>query len=122
MEAKYKDAMELMGKVYLELGDTGRARNLYQQYMTEFGASPEAYNGIVLCDIADGAYDSAIANAQLGLELETEEGKKDLRFNVIVAYEKKLDFASAKEKAAEFVELYPEDEDGRREYDFLITR
>ena len=122
VEAQHKEATELMGKVYLALNDTVHARNVYQQYMTNFGATSEAYNGIMLCDIADGAYDAAIANAEAGLTLEGEDGKKDLRYNMIVAYEMKLDFESAKAKAAEFVELYPEDEDGRKEYDFLITR
>lgn len=122
VEAQHQGAMELMGQVYLALNDTVHARNMYQQYMTNFGETPEAYNGIVLCDIADGAYDSAIANAQTGLALEGEEGKRDLRYNTIVAYEMKLDFETAKAKAAEFVELYPEDEAGRKEYDFLSTR
>lgn len=122
VEAKHKDATALMGEVYLKLGDTASARSVYQQYLTNFGDTPEAYNGLVLCDIADGAYDSALTNAQQGLALEGEENKRDLRYNVIVAYEKKLDFAAAKEKAAEFVELYPEDEAGQREYAFLSTR
>lgn len=122
VEAQHKEATELMGQVYLALNDTVHARNIYQQYMTSFGETPEAYNGIVLCDIADGAYDAAIANAEAGLALEGEDGKRDLRYNVIVAYEKKLDFATAKAKAAEFAELYPEDEAGKKEYDFLSTR
>ena len=37
-------------------------------------------------------------------------------------YEKKLDFATAKEKAAEYVKNYPADEAGIRENNFLKTR
>lgn len=122
VEAGHQEATELMGQVYLALGDTVHARNLYQQYLEKFGETPLVYNGLVLCDLAEGAYDSALANAQTGLALEGEDGKRDLRYNVIVAYEKKLDFAAAKEKASEFVELYPDDEAGKKEYDFLITR
>lgn len=122
VEAKHRESMELMGQVYLALNDTAHARNLYQQYMETFGETAEAYNGIVRCEIADGAYDAAITAADTGLALEGDEGKRDLLYNQIVAYEKKLDFAAAKEKAALFVQQYPEDEEGRREYDFLSTR
>ncbi len=122
VEAKHQGAMELMGQVYLALNDTVHARSLYQQYMEAFGESAAAYNGIELCEIADGAYEAAITAAETGLALEGEEGKRDLLYNEIVAYEKKLDFESAKAKAAEFVEAYPDDEEGRKEYDFLITR
>lgn len=122
VEAGHQAAAELMGQVYLALGDAVHARNLYQQSLEKFGETPLLYNGLVLCDLAEGAYDAALANAETGLALEGEDGKRDLRYNVIVAYEKKLDFAAAKEKATEFMELYPDDEAGKKEYDFLITR
>ncbi|MDO4521763.1 MAG: tetratricopeptide repeat protein [Eubacteriales bacterium] len=122
VEQRYQKAMELMGEVYLAQGDTVHARNVYQQCIEAFGETAEAYNGIVLCDIADGAYDAAISDADAGLTLDGENGKRDLRYNQIVAYEKKLDFETAKAKAQEFAELYPEDEAGKKEYDFLITR
>lgn len=121
-EAKHQGAMELMGQVYLVLNDTVHARNIYQRYMETFGESAKAYNGIVLCEIADGAYNAAITAAETGLALEGEDGKRDLLYNEIVAYEKNLDFESAKVKAAQFVEDYPDDEAGRKEYDFLSTR
>lgn len=122
-EAKRKDAMMLMGQVYLALGDSVHARNTYQQYLTEHGEDAAAYNGIVLCELADGNYDAAVSTAQQGLALEGEERVlRDLRFNEIVALERKYDFAGAKAKAAEFMELYPDDEEGKKEYDFLSTR
>ena len=48
--------------------------------------------------------------------------KQDLLFNEIVAYEKKLDFQTAKAKAEAYVALYPSDEQGQKEYEFLSTR
>lgn len=122
VEAKHQGAMELMGQVYLALNDTVHARNIYQNYMETFGESAKAYNGIALCEIADGTYNTAITAAETGLALEGEDGKRDLLYNEIVAYEKNLDFESAKAKAAQFVEAYPDDEAGRKEYDFLSTR
>ena len=48
--------------------------------------------------------------------------QKAWHFHEIVVYEKKLDFATAKEKAAEYVKNYPADEAGIRENNFLKTR
>lgn len=122
-EAKHKDAMMLMGQVYLALGDSVQARSIYQQYLEEFGDDPAAYNGIVLCEIADGNYSAAITAAETGIALEAgDDEKRDLYYNEIVAYEKQYDFSSAREKAAAFVEKYPDDEEGQKEYDFLSTR
>lgn len=115
-------SMLLLSRVYMKQDDTAHARQLYQQYMDKYGETPEAYNGMVLCDIADVDYDSALSNIEKGLELKEEKGKQDLYYNEIVVYEKKLDFATAKEKAAEYVKNYPSDEAGLRENNFLKTR
>lgn len=123
VEQKHKKAMMLMGEVYLALEDSVHARNVYQQYMDEYGNDAAAYNGIVLCELADGNYDAAVSAAETGLGLEGEERvNRDLLYNEIVAYESKHDFEAAKQVAARFMELYPDDEKGKKEYDFLITR
>lgn len=123
-EAKHKNAMMLMGQVYLKLDDSIHARNIYQQYLSEFGSDAGAYNGIVLCELADGNYDAAISMSQEGLALETEDEtvKRDLLYNQIVAYERKYDFAAALAVAEQFTQLYPDDAEGKKEYDFLSTR
>lgn len=121
-EQKDKSSMLLLGKVYLELKDSSHARTVYQQYMDEYGESPEAYNGIALCDLADGSPDAAITTIQKGLALDTDAGKQDLYYNEIVAYERKQDFVTAKSKAAEYTSKYPDDLTGKKEADFLSTR
>ena len=123
VEAKKEDAMRLMGQVYLAQGDTQSAWVVYQQYKETFGETAESYNGLALCDIADGDYDTALQDIQQGLSLDvSDSSKRDLLYNEIVVYEKKMDFATAKQKAEEFMQLYPDDEAGQKEYDFLITR
>ena len=57
-----------------------------------------------------------------GLELPGGEGKQELYFNEIIAYEKKLDFLSARDKCRTYVEMYPTDEEGAKELEFLNTR
>lgn len=122
-EAKHKDAMRLMGEVYLKLNDSVHARNLFQQYMDEYGDDASAYNGIVLCDIADGNYDAAISMAESGLALEGgDDVKRDLLYNEIIAYERKRDFETAAAVAGRLLEQYPGDAQAQKEYDFLITR
>ncbi len=123
-EQKHKKAMMLMGQVYLELDDSTHARNLFLQYIEEYGNDAAAYNGIVLCDLAEGNYDAAVSMAREGLELETEDEavRRDLLYNQIVAHERKYDFASALALAEEFVQQYPDDEEGKKEYAFLSSR
>ncbi|WP_394917382.1 tetratricopeptide repeat protein [uncultured Robinsoniella sp.] len=122
VEDKDKASALLLGKVYLKLEDSKLARNIYQQYLNDFGEAPEAYNGIALCDLADNAPDAAIATIQKGLALNGETGKQDLFYNEIVAYERKKDFQTAKEKAEAYIAKYPNDAAGKKEYDFLSTR
>lgn len=122
-EAKHKEAMVLMGQVYLALDDNAHARNVYQQYLKAYEKDAAGYNGIVMCEIADGNYDAALGAVQSGLALEgNESAKRDLLYNQIVAYEGKRDFETAKQLAAQFMEEYPDDEEGKKEYDFLSTR
>lgn len=122
VEAKYEPAMYLIGRVYLAMEDYEHALAVYQQIQAEFGADVQSYNGLALCAIESGDYDTALSYIAQGLELEGTAGKQALYFNEIVAYEKKLDFATAKEKAQEYVERYPSDEDGQKEWTFLSTR
>ena len=123
VEAKKEEAMRLMGQVYLAQGDTQSAWVVYQQYKETFGETAESYNGIALCDMADGDYDTALQDIQTGLSLDvSDSSKRDLLYNEIVIYEKKQDFQTARQKAEEFMQLYPDDEAGQKEYDFLSTR
>lgn len=123
VEEKMEKAMLLMGQVYLAQNDTQSAWVVYQQYKEKFGETAESYNGIALCDIADGDYDAALQDIQTGLSLDvSDSSKRDLLYNEIVVYEKKQDFETAKQKVSEFMQLYPDDEAGQKEYDFLSTR
>lgn len=123
VEEKMEKAMRLMGQVYLAQNDTQSAWVIYQQYKEKFGETAESYNGIALCDMADGDYNAALQDIQSGLSLEvSDSSKRDLLYNEIVVYERMQDFETAKQKASEFMQLYPDDEAGQKEYDFLSTR
>ncbi|MCD7956852.1 MAG: tetratricopeptide repeat protein [Lachnospiraceae bacterium] len=122
VEAKYEPAMYLIGKVYLAMDDYTHALAIYQQIQEEFGESAQCYNGLAMCAIQMGDYDTALSYISFGLSLEGTDGKQELYFNEIVAYEKKLDFVTAAEKAEAYVANYPTDEAGQKEWAFLQTR
>lgn len=122
VEEKYEPAMYLIGQVYLALGDYDHAESTYEQIESQFGASVQSYNGKALCAISGGNYDEALTCIRDGLALEDGSDKQNLYFNEIVAYERMLDFETAKEKAREYVARYPSDAAGQKEWTFLSTR
>lgn len=116
------EALVLLGMVYLAQNDISNARSMYQEYVSVETAAAEGYNGLALCDIAEGKYDDALANINNGLPSATTEEMQDLLFNEIVVYEKQLDFGTALQKAKEYLEMYPDDEAVSKEMKFLQTR
>ena len=122
VDERYMPALELMGEIYLAQGDYSHAQAMYETIMDEEGPGAGVYNGLALCCIASGDYDQALTYIEEGLALGDESGNQQLRFNEIIAYERKLDFPTAKLKAEAYMSLYPTDEAGAREYTFLSTR
>lgn len=122
VEQRYLPALYLMGRIYLAQEDYGHARSMYETAQEENGETTQSLNGLALCCLEEGSYDQALEYIQRGLALEGESGKQELYFNEIAAYERKLDFATAREKAIEYVQRYPTDEAGQKELKFLATR
>ncbi len=116
------EALLLLGMVYLAQSDVPNARSMYQEYVAKEGDSAKGYNGLALCDMAEGNYDSALANISIGLPNASTEEMQDLLFNEIVIYERKLDFVTACRKAEEYLSKFPDDEAVARELVFLRTR
>lgn len=117
------EAMLILGMVYMSQEDNTNARSFYQQYIDADGDDPaKGYNGLALCDIADEDYDSALQNISQGLGDATSDEMRDLLFNEIVVYEKKLDFSTALSKAQEYVQTFKDDEAAAKELTFLQSR
>lgn len=121
-EAGYGDARLFLGKLYLEQSDPASARAMYQEYSQEGGNPGQAYNGLALCDMAEGNYDAALENIAAGLQAAGEDAAQNLKYNEVMVYEYKRDFATAREKMDEYLSLYPNDEDAQREAGFLQNR
>ena len=117
------EATLILGMVYMAQGDTSNARSFYQQYIDADGDDPaKGYNGLALCDISDGDYDSALQNISQGLGDATSDEMRDLLFNEIVVYEKKLDLSTALSKAQEYVQIFKDDDAAAKELTFLQSR
>lgn len=115
-------AILLLGKVYLSMDDTADARAMFKEHINDKNSAAAAYNGLALCDMADGNYDSALKNVEAGLALNNTSANQSLRFNEIVIYEHQNDWSTAKTRAAAYVGYYPTDEMGLRENEFLSSR
>ena len=114
-----KKSMLLLGQVYLAMNDAADARAVYDSYTDKEDAAASAYNGMALCDIYEGSYDSALQNIEKGLQYKDDEARQGLLFNQIVVYENMKDWDKARQAAASYVAAYPTDEAGQKENKFL---
>ncbi len=121
-EAGNPKAVFLLGEVYLAMDDVANARAVYTQYAQSEESAAASYNGLALCDLSEGNYESALQNIEKGLEYNDPDVNQGLLFNEIVVYENHHDWANAKVKAVAYIAKYPTDEAGLREYEFLKTR
>ena len=87
------EALVLLGMVYMDKGDSANAKAMFQQYVSQAENGAKGFNGLALCDIEDGDYDSAPSDIESGIHVAGVEDMQSLLFNEIVVYEKKLDFS-----------------------------
>ena len=116
------EAILLLGMVYTAQNNIANARIMYEQYLNKGAGDAKAYNGLALCDIAEGSYDAALEHIAAGIKTSNTTEMQNLLFNEIVVYEKRLDFATAKQKAEEYCIMFPDDQAAQEELAFLKTR
>lgn len=114
-------ALSMLGNIYLNQNDTAGAREVFEQAL-EGDDQAAAQNGLALCDIVEGSYDSALEHIESGLADAQGQDRENLLYNQIVAYERKLDFEQAKTLMASFLEEFPDNEAAIRENRFLQSR
>ena len=121
-----------LGMTYYETEDYQGALDAFAQAL-EHGAqqSVQMYNLMGICAMQTGDYPSALEYLQSGLALtSTSEGKEEtdpgliqeMKYNEVICYEQQADWENAKQKAAAYVEAYPDDEAMQKEAEFLETR
>ena len=115
-------AVFLLGKIDLSSGDIANARAVFGAGLDNESTSAAAHNGLALCDLEEGQYESALEHVQKGLESGDSYSEQGLRYNEIVICEHLHDWTAATRKVAEYVTRYPSDEAGLREYEYLSSR
>ncbi len=114
-------ALLYMAQVYEAQGEPKNAAPLYENYIEKNSKDVTALNQLGEMQLEEGKYEQALKFFQTALEADPA-GSQRLRKNEIIAYEKMLDFAAAKEKLETYLQDFPEDEEAQREYVFLQTR
>ena len=124
-EAREKGGAEsylYLGKAYEATGDYNYAANVYNSYISKNGGTAEVYNQLGLCEMAKGEYRKALEAFQAGKRIENATMLQTLSFNEIVAYEHLGEFQQARELMETYMRNYPDDEQAKREQEFLSTR
>ncbi len=117
-----QEAEFYLAMTYEKLGKSEEAVSMYEAYLKSYPSDAGAYNQYGVYCMNKGDYNSALGYFAAGLALGDTDAKKELMFNQACCYEYMYQFKSAYEKFGEYLELYPNDEAARHEYEFLSTR
>ena len=127
------------GVEYLEDGKYDQAIEQFEQAVDKKKNVGDAYRGIGIAKWEKKDYKGARKAVKKALENDAEEAlnyynlglaqedsgkkmKKEMQYNIIVAYEQMEDWESAKVKLEEYLENYPNDKSAKKEAEFLKTR
>ena len=131
------------GTTYLEDGNYKKAVTKFKEAVDKGQDTGEAYRGIGMAKLDNGAEKTAALYNFLGscelkldnpkealnyynLGQECDDASKELmqemKYNEIVAYEKLGKWENARTKLKEYVKDYPDDERGTKEAEFLETQ
>ena len=111
-----------LGYVYQQQEDYDTAISYYQEYKEKVGLSYEEYHVIADYMISMSDYTSALSLNEYMRERAENTELQNLLFDEVVLYEKSGNFSEARNKVEEYLQLYPDDEEALREYEFLQTR
>ena len=111
-----------LGKAYEATGDYNYASSVYNSWLLKDTSSAAIYNQLGLCEMAMGNYKRALDAFQAGMQIENNSLMQTLAFNEIVAYEYLEDYQKAFVLMENYLKSYPDDEQARREREFLSTR
>ena len=111
-----------LGRAYEATGDYNYAANVYNTYLNQNPGNAEMYNQLGLCEMTRGEYAKALEAFQAGMRMENTTMMQTLSFNEIIAYEYLGEYMQAYVLMENYLKNYPDDQQARREYEFLSTR
>lgn len=112
----------LLGQTYEKLGDYNYAASIYSNYLTQNTGDVVIYNRLGMCKLQAKDAKSALDYFEQALALGDASMMQTLRFNQIVAYEYLGEFDEASVLMKNYLQIYPDDQDAVREYEFLKSR
>ncbi len=121
-EDGYADLVLYVGSCYGQVGDLDNMQLYYNVFLQKHEMNSFMYAQYAAIALDEGDLDKAIEYIEAGKKLEDQSGIKELLFDEVVYYEKMKDYNTAFEKVDEFMKQYPNDIDGKNEYDLLYTR
>lgn len=117
------DSYLYLGMAYEATGDHNYAiTNVYTAYLQNHEGNAPLYNQLGLCYMKQGNYSAALEAFQQAMQIPDNGMMQTLRFNEIIVYEYLGEFTQAEVLLDNYLKNYPDDEEARREYDFLSTR
>lgn len=116
------EAALYLGKAYEATGDYNYASSVYSSYLANDTSNAEIYNQLGLCELAKGNYTAALKAFMAGKQIEGNSVMQSLSFNEIVAHEYIGEYEKAAVLLDNYLKLYPDDENAKREQQFLQTR
>ena len=124
-EKNLAEANRGVGLAYFELGDYEQATLYFEKALVnEAKETASLYHLMGTCYMYCENYEGAVSSFDKALLLEdcTETMKQEMMLNKIVAYEKMMDWESARVAADNYLQAYPNDEAVKTEAEFLATR
>lgn len=121
-EDGYSDLVLYVGSCYGQTGDLDNMQLYYDVFLRKNEMNSFMYAQYAAIALDEGKLEEAIDYIEKGKQLEDQSNIKELLFDEIIYYEKLKDYNTAYVKAKAFIEAYPQDVDGRNEYDLLYTR
>lgn len=112
----------MLGKTYEKLGDMNYAAVVYQTYLDSNAPDASIYNSLGNCLMQQEKYEDALSAYEAGIEIGDSASIQSLKFNQVVANEYLGHFDRAKSLLTDYLKIYTDDANAKREALFLQTR
>ena len=120
-----REAYRGLGISYFELGQYDKAASAFETALEKgVKKTPELYNLLGISYMKIGQYDKAAVSFENGSQMDGagDQLKREMAYNEIFVLEKAGDYTKAKERADAYLQTWPDDEDVKKEAEFLETQ
>ena len=120
-----REAYRGLGISYFELEQYDKAASAFETALEKgVKKTPELYNLLGISYMKIGQYDKAAVSFENGSQMDGAgyQLKREMAYNEIFVLEKAGDYTKAKERADAYLQTWPDDEDVKKEAEFLETQ